>query len=99
MWEHIPEEWQRALLASSWEDIVAMRQGLSCPEWPVSLKEFCQRAYNLTLNRKPKILPATLASHFTKNMRPKKVHEVTMVSPLINQMCKALTLDAAVDLG
>ncbi len=76
-----------------------MKKGIALDTWPGSLKEFITLAFELSMKRAPRITESELEVHFSRGMRPKKIHETSMLTPLIARMASSMKANQVVDFG
>lgn len=100
-WKHIPEEWKDVLTRLTTDELNLLPFGYSKENWPKSLKEFISTASEMPLPRiiSEEIQPCSLDPQIKRGMNPKKQHEVSHMSALINDISVRTGCDVVIDVG
>lgn len=108
LWESVDKEWMECLREESVHNLLLLPSGLIQDNWPTSLKEFLHSAQSLTL---PRDARTSLAVHFpglctpslgkvlTQGMNFKKIHEVEVLSAVIQRIANEVEAHDIIDVG
>jgi hypothetical protein len=100
----MPESWCKVLEALSLEDIIRIdAAGWVDETWPVGLRRIISRCHSLALPRDPSsdniTKPKQLDSLLVIGLSPKKLHEVEVMSRMVNENCAMMDSPVIVDFG
>lgn len=100
-WNHIPEEWKNVLTRFTTEELNSLPFGYSKEDWPESLKKFITTASEMALPRNisEENKCCSLDPQIKRGMNPKKQHEVSHMSALINDISVRTGCDVVIDVG
>ncbi|CAG2228755.1 unnamed protein product [Mytilus edulis] len=101
VWENIPGEWAECLLSLSHEHLNQLPFGYMMDTWPVSFREYLQKAMSLSSSRNCKTLETSVEidPNIKRGMNPKKQHEVSKMAALVHDLVKVTGSDVIVDVG
>ncbi|CAG2247834.1 unnamed protein product [Mytilus edulis] len=101
VWENIPGEWAECLLSLPYEHLNQLPFGFMLDTWPVSFREFLQKAISLSSSRNCKTLETAveIEPNIRRGMNPKKQHEVSKMAALVHDLVKDTGSDVIVDVG
>ncbi|XP_076081227.1 uncharacterized protein LOC143052160 [Mytilus galloprovincialis] len=101
VWENIPGLWAECLLSLSHEHLNQLPFGYMMDTWPVSFREYLQKAMSLSSSRNCKTLETSVEidPNIKRGMNPKKQHEVSKMAALVHDLVKVTGSDVIVDVG
>ncbi|KAI8503303.1 hypothetical protein Bbelb_191240 [Branchiostoma belcheri] len=101
VWEKIPEEWKKPLLALSTDDLNHLPGGCTKADWPTSLKAFVEDAASLALPRQQPhdLVAMEISKDLARGMTPKKEHEVSYLASVIRDSCIRTSCSSVIDIG
>ncbi|XP_065898432.1 methyltransferase-like protein 25B isoform X2 [Dysidea avara] len=99
-WDKLPHCWQQSFSHYELEDVCQLL--LACQQgsvvWPLSLMSFAVCCHALSLQRQPATPPEPAANR-SKHVKPKKQHEVNLLSEVIHQLTEQLNCQHVIDIG
>ncbi|KAG0588649.1 hypothetical protein KC19_2G259300 [Ceratodon purpureus] len=109
LWERVDEHWNSFLRVASVETLLLLPSGVVQEEWPDSLKEFVQTAFQLSLSRRQVdsssimsysgVPQAPISSVLGQGMSIKKLHEIGILAALIAGTAKSRGAKDVIDVG
>eukprot|EP00250_Pteridium_aquilinum_P023768 c2759_g1_i1 orf=43-1806(+) len=108
LWEDVDIHWWNDLECASIQDLLWLPSGKVQDTWCASLKDFVRTAQSLALFRQPggkleKIFPGfckpNINSVLRQGMNAKKLHEVEILSAVVNRLSEAAHATHIVDVG
>lgn len=92
-WEKLPPSWRRCLETAEGEQLSSLVSGCGSVLAPLSLLALLQLARSAALPREPRPTPRSacptrhLHNLFTKHVKLKKRHEISVMSELVYKVC------------
>lgn len=109
LWQGVDEQWNSCLRHISVEALLLLPSGVIQEEWPNSLKDFVQTAFQLSLSRAQVdssscmslsgVSQAPIGSVLGQGMSVKKIHEIGILAALIAATAKLNGAKDVIDVG